>query len=685
MESVSSNKTKDNKTNTDQPTNTSVASEHMDSVRYGQLLNESPTTYDLFKKGHDINPDAPALSFFLQGTAYKESETFSYAEMLTELHQVGNFMDALELEDDAVVAMLLPNLPECYSVIIGVQTRHIIMPINPLLEPEVISELLATAKARVLVTLAPFPNTEIWSKAKYIAQHVQSLAHVVSINMADHVLGKKSLPAKVLQKRQDIIENDVTALLFGSKAGLPNHINWHNWKTAIAKQPGDRLTFENNKSKRRNSLDYSSFFCTGGTTGRPKIAKRIHKNEVSNVLQVRAALGDDFVGNGKNLLCGLPLFHTNAVMVTGMLPFSLGSHVVLATPQGYRGEGVVANFWDIIEQYRINFFSGVPTLFSSLLNIPIKNQDVSSLQYCLSGAAPMPIEVFNQFEAQTGMTILEAYGLTEANCGSSVNPREGERKIGSIGQSFPHQEMIVAILEEDGLFRHAKVGEVGNVIIRGDNVFAGYYIDSQNKDIWLYDTVEDKQKADNNQLDPAKRWVNSGDLGYQDSDGFFFLTGRKKELIIRGGHNIDPKLIEEPVYKFGDIEICAAIGKPDVYAGEIPILYVQPKTGASIDKQALEAYCQDHIGERAAIPKEVHIIDEIPLTPVGKVFKPALKRLANVEAVATLLNEHNVAADVTTQEDATYGFITCVKVADPNQLETAKHLAGQFAIALDIR
>lgn len=174
-------------------------------------------------------------------------------------------------------------------------------------------------------------------------------------------------------------------------------------------------------------------------------------------------------------------------------------------------------------------------------------------------------------------------------------------------------------------------------------------------------------------------------MGYQDSDGFFFLTGRKKELIIRGGHNIDPKLIEEPVYKFGDIEICAAIGKPDVYAGEIPILYVQPKTGASIDKQALEAYCQDHIGERAAIPKEVHIIDEIPLTPVGKVFKPALKRLANVEAVATLLNEHNVAADVTTQEDATYGFITCVKVADPNQLETAKHLAGQFAIALDIR
>ena len=187
--------------------------------------------------------------------------------MLTEIHQVGNFMDALGLEEDAVVAMLLPNLPECYSVIIGVQTRHIIMPINPLLEPEVISELLATAKARVLVTLAPFPNTEIWSKAKYIAQHVQSLAHVVSINMADHVLGKKSLPAKVLQKRQDIIENDVTALLFGGKAGLPNHINWHNWKTAIAKQPGDRLTFENNKSKRRNSLDYSSFFCTGGTTG----------------------------------------------------------------------------------------------------------------------------------------------------------------------------------------------------------------------------------------------------------------------------------------------------------------------------------------------------------------------------------------------------------------------------------
>lgn len=683
------------KDNPDNPKHTSLqiqtdqtdrVAKFMDAATYQQHLNETPTTYELLKKGHDINPDAPALSYFLQATDdnYQTQETLSYAEFLAQVHQVGNFIDSLNLEDDAVVAMLLPNLPEGFVAIFGVQTRHIVMPINPLLEPEIISELIRNAKARALITLAPFPKVDIWQKAKYAAQHVPSLAHIITINMAAHVQGKKALPAKLLQFKQNIKENGWQALLFDAAAGLPAHITHHHWATALATQPKEQLNFANQPHKRRQSDDLSSFFCTGGTTGRPKIAMRMHKNEVSNVLQARAVLGDEVVGSGKMVLCGLPLFHVNALMVTGALPLSIGGHILLATPQGYRGEGMITNFWKIIEHYQVNFFSGVPTLFSALLDVPIAEQDVSSLEYCLCGAAPMPVEVFKQFEAQTGINILEAYGMTEGNCGSSINPRDGERKIGSVGLPFAYQPMSVVILDDTNcdssdssskFVRHANVDEVGVIAIRGDNVFFGYHNPSQNSDIW----IEDNE---------GNHWLNTGDLGYQDSDGYFFLTGRKKELIIRGGHNIDPKLIEEPVYQHESVALCAAIGKPDVYAGELPILYVQPKPNISTDKaeliKQLQDYCQSHIAERAAIPKQIHIVEEMPLTPVGKVFKPALKRLANVESVDKLLTEHNIKANITTPEHPKYGFITKVEVNDAKQLDEAQRLVGQLSIASEV-
>lgn len=166
------------------------------------------------------------------------------------------------------------------------------------------------------------------------------------------------------------------------------------------------------------------------------------------------------------------------------------------------------------------------------------------------------------------------------------------------------------------------------------------------------------------------------------------MTGRKKELIIRGGHNIDPKLIEEPVYQHDAVALCAAIGKPDVYAGELPILYVQPKPNLTAAKdelvKQLQDYCQTHIAERAAIPKEIHIVDEMPLTPIGKVFKPALKRLANIASVEALLAQKNITAKVTTPEHRKYGFITKVVVSDANRLDEAQHIVGQLSIASEV-
>ena len=227
----------------------------------------------------------------------------------------------------------------------------------------------------------------------------------------------------------------------------------------------------------------------------------------------------------------------------------------------FRSEGVVANFWKIVEHWRINFFSGVPTLYTGLLQVPVGSADVSSLRYGLCGAAPLPVEVFRAFEAATGIRLLEGYGLTEGACVSSVNPPAGERRVGSIGIRLPHQEMKTVRLDAAG--RHlgdCAAGEVGVIAISGPNVFEGYLAAEQNAGLWI-------------DCGDGRRWLNTGDLGRFDEDGYFWLTGRQKELIIRGGHNIDPAAIEDPLHAHPDVMLVAALGRPDVYAGELPVAY----------------------------------------------------------------------------------------------------------------
>ena len=285
--------------------------------------------------------------------------------------------------------------------------------------------------------------------------------------------------------------------------------------------------------------------------------------------------------------CGLPLFHVNGQLVTGLSPWSRGGHVVIGTPQGYRDKAVFEQFWAIVEHYRVNAFSGVPTVYAALLQTPLGSHDVSSVEFGYCGAAPMPTELFRSSEAKTGIRILEAYGLTEGGCVSSVNPPDAEPRIGSVGLRLPYQDMTVMILDEAGAFlRFADVDEPGVLAIKGPNVFSGYVNPIHNAGLWIDCGGE--------------RWLNTGDLARQDADGYFWLTGRKKELIIRGGHNIDPKLIEEPLHRHPDVALAAAIGRPDSRAGETPVLYVQLKAGATASQTELLEYASAHIPERGA-------------------------------------------------------------------------------------
>lgn len=619
-------------------------------------LNLPNSTYQVLQESGQKFSDSKALTFILNANHFQKSTSYSYRELLAFVHQTANMLYTLGVRQDTVVAILLPNLPETHFCIWGGEATGVIFPINPLLEPQMIANLLATVNATVLITLAPLPNQDnqpqLWHKAVAVAKLTPSLQHVIGVDIGHHL--QSQLGVVVPDHHNEFAQQ------------LPEQVIYHDFHTAIAHQPKDKLL----NPRQIQPNDLSSFFGTGGTTGMPKVAMRIHKNEVANVIQARALFGEDMVNQGNVVLCGLPLFHVNAVMVTGLLPLSVGGEILIVTPEGYRGDGVMAHFWAIIAHYRVNFFSGVPTLFAGLLNLPVGEQDISSLKHCLCGAAPMPIEVFKQFEKQTGVQIVEAYGMTEGNCGSSANPRFGQKKIGSIGLRFPYQPMQIMILNDEGEFvRTANPGEVGNVCIRGDNVFVGYYLVQQNQGIWVVDAQQ-------------QIWFNSGDLGYQDADGYFFLTGRKKELIIRGGHNIDPKMIEEVVYQYDGVAGCAAIGKPDSYAGELPVLFVAPKPAVTLDTDQLLQFCQENIGEKAAIPKAIYLIDALPLTAVGKVYKPALKQQATVMAVTELLQQHNLSATITSQHDDKYGFIIIVKLdnADESHLQQARALLDQLAI-----
>lgn len=621
-------------------------------------------TYEMICRGAAIDPGAPALSFFLRADDHRNALRWTYRELVRDITRTANFLIRLGVRPDSTVAYILPNLPETHFVIWGGEAAGIVCAINPLLESAALSELLNAAKAEVLVTLAPFPGTDLWTKVQPVLDRIGSLRHVVLVNLADHVRGPKRLVARLLQYRECVRLHGIG----GVRSAVPKQIDIHDFGRSIEGESGAALS----GARRIRPEDYSSFFCTGGTTGLPKIAMRRHGNEVANAWSVSQFFGP-VIGPGKTIFCGLPLFHVNAVLATGLLPFSRGAHVMLGTPQGYRGDGVVKRFWELVDHHRINFFSGVPTLYAALLDVPIGGRNIDSLEYGLCGAAPMPVEVFRAFQERTGIRILEGYGLTEGACVSSVNPPDGERRLGSIGLRIPGQMMKAVVVDEAGRYlRDCAADETGLIVIAGPNVFAGYIHAEQNRELWP-------------ELGDGRNWLNTGDLGCQDEDGYFWLTGRKKDLIIRGGHNIDPAVIEEPLHRHPAVQIAVAIGRPDAHAGELPVAYVQLKTGAAVTEGELAEFARREIAERAALPRQIRIVDVMPLTAVGKIFKPELKRRETVEALRAALDEAGIpGARIAVDAGASRGIAVHVVLADPAFADPAQSVLGRFPFTFKI-
>ena len=555
------------------------------------------STYQMIADGAALNPNNTALSFFISADTYATPSTWTYSEWLQDITRAANCFRRLGIGRGDVIAYVLPNLPETHLCIWGGETAGIVFAVNSLLEGDSMRQLLENAKTQWIVTLAPTPNPEIWNRVEEALSLWSNASTkpkgVLAIDPLRHLPGAPPGTARV----------DRSAGLPDSIAGLPV-LDFHQ---ELAKESGQALDFDPPQAQ-----DIASYFCTGGTTGLPKIARHTHRNETANVLQL-AAMAPKLMQPGKTLFTCLPLFHVNAQLGTGLAVFACGAHSLLAPPAGYRTPGLMENFWAICAHHKVASFSGVPTAFAGLLQASTQGHDLSSLMYAICGAAPMPVELLNKFEAATGMKVLEGYGLTESTTVASICPADGEQRVGSIGIRIPWEQLKTAVLDDSGAYvRDANTDEIGVLILKGPNKFAGYLDEAQNTGAWV--TIPD---------DP-ETWLNTGDLGRIDADGYIWLTGRKKELIIRGGHNIDPKMIEETLAAHPAVALSAAVGRPDKHAGEVPVAYVQVSEGATVSAEELLTDLTARLSERAAIPKDVIIIDALPLTAVGKTFKPAL-------------------------------------------------------------
>jgi fatty-acyl-CoA synthase len=338
-----------------------------------------------------------------------------------------------------------------------------------------------------------------------------------------------------------------------------------------------------------------------------------------------------------------------------------GAQFVMPTPQGYRGAGVIQNFWKLIERHKVTFLITVPTAAAALMQRKI-DADVSTLHLAISGSAAMPVELFHRFEAATGVKILEGYGMTEATCLVSINPPWGERRVGSVGLPFAYTDVRILRCDASGaILAECATDEVGEICVKNPGVRADTYV----------------EPARNRGLIAEGGYLRTGDLGRIDADGYIWITGRAKDLIIRGGHNIDPALIEEALMQHPEVAFAGAVGQPDAHAGEVPAAYVELVAGASATPEALLAHTRTHL-EKAAVPRHLEILPELPKTAVGKVFKPDLRRLAIARVFDGALEAAGARARVgAVIEDRKRGLVAVLEPG-PDGCEDLSEVLGEF-------
>ena len=616
------------------------------------------TTYGLLSQTAGKFPSRNAVTYQLMSGPTDKCETFSWSELKDKTTQVANLLRELGVGETDVVAYLLPNTNETVLTYLGGQVAGIVNPINPLLGPEQIAAILRETNAKVLVTLRAFPKTDVSQKAADAVALAPNVHTVLEVDLHRYLTGIKKLIVPLIRPKTTVT-HDAKVLNFSAEMN----------------RQSTTLAFEDSTIDR-----VAAFFHTGGTTGMPKVAQHKYSGIVYNGwLGARLLFTEEDVQ-----ICPLPMFHVFAAIVSLGASLASGAHVVFPTPQGYRGEGVFDNFWKLIERHKVTFMITVPTALSALMQRKV-DADISTLRIAFCGSSPLPLELYRRFEeavnAEKGSTdvklsICEGYGLTEATCLVSINPPDGEKRVGSIGIPFPYTNVrIVNVATQID----CGSDEVGEICVASPGVYDGktYTETAKNADLFY--------PGENSPLGKSVQYLRTGDLGRIDAEGYLWITGRAKDLIIRGGHNIDPAEIEEALAGHEAVALAGAIGQPDAHAGEIPCVYVELVDGATATEAELMAYAKANIHECAAHPKHLEIMDELPKTAVGKIFKPDLRKRAITRIFNAALANAGVAAEVgSVAEDKKRGLVAhLVKTGTVDAAGVTKAL-GAFANPWDL-
>ncbi len=564
------------------------------------------TVWGMLSRTADAHGARKAITYQLTSGPTDPVETLTWDELRRKTAQTANFFRSLGVGPTDKVAYLLPNANETIMTYFGGMVAGIVNPINPLLDPDQIAAILRETDAKVLVTLKAFPKTDVPQKAAEAVAKAPNVKHVVEVDLHRYLTGLKKFIVPLIRPKNPVSHNAKV----------------HDFVAAIAAQP-ETLTFEDIQEDR-----VCTNFHTGGTTGMPKVAQHTNGGIIYNAWVVNRVLLEET----SVAMCPLPMFHVFAAVIIMGGAMSSGAHIIFPTPAGYRGDGVFDNFWKLCERHKVTFLIGVPTAFAALMQRPV-NADLSSLKMAFSGSAPLPVELFKRFEAAAGLTICEAYGLTEATCAVAANPPDGEKKVGSVGFPLPYTDVKILIGTSDGL-RDCGTDEVGEICVSNPGVYVDNTYTEADKNVDLYHAYGNRD------------YLRTGDLGRIDEDGYLWITGRAKDLIIRGGHNIDPAEIEEALAGHKAVAMVGAIGQPDAHSGELPCAYVELVAGATVTTDELMDFAKSKIAERAAHPKHIEILDELPKTAVGKVFKPDLRRSAITRIYNAALSDAGVNASV---------------------------------------
>jgi fatty-acyl-CoA synthase len=546
--------------------------------------------------------DRPALSFIEPADLHAPARRWTHAQFSTDVRRAANLFRQLA---GAEPQQQPPGAAEPRQPPSAAEPR----------------QLPSAAEPRVAMLLPAIPQ------AYFTLWGAETAGVVCPINFllnGEHIAELiRAAQANILVALGPNAELDIWSRVAGLRAACPTlrHVlavggapDAPDFDAALQTMPGDRLMFE--RAAQRD--DIAALFHTGGTTGAPKLAQHTHGNQLHSSWSAAQLYAMD---ERDVILNGFPLFHVAGSFVYGLSALLSGAEVVLPTRLGLRNSAFVKQVWHFVERHRVTLLAAVPTVIATLNGVERGDADVSSVRALLTGGSPLPSELATAFEARHRIPVRNILGMTECAGVIRIEPFLAPRCAGSCGLPLPFT--TVQATRADG--SPCAVDEPGVLRVRGPHVGPGYTDARRNAGTF----------ADGGCLI-------SGDIGHVDAQGRVFVTGRAKDVIIRSSHNIDPGVIEEALLRHPDVQLAAAVGEPDEYAGEVPVAFVVLKPGARPEPSDLLAFVTPHVPERPAVPKRIEVLSALPLTAIGKVYKPALR----ARATERVLRERLAAAGV---------------------------------------